>query len=60
MKLKEVNSLRFDEEREKDRRASFLLSFLYLHLIIRFYSAFKPFSDRPLIEQQISPLLCLL
>ncbi len=28
--------------------------------IIRFYSAFKPFSDRPLIEQQISPLLCLL
>lgn len=60
MKLKEVNSLRFDEEREKDRKASFLLSFLYLHLIIMFYSAFKPFSDRPLIEQQISPLLCLL
>lgn len=60
MKLKEVNSLRFDEEREKDSRASFLLSFLYLHLIIRFYSAFKPFPDRPLIEQQISPLLCLL
>ena len=60
MKLKEVNSLRFDEERKKTGGHLPPLSFLYLHLIIRFYPAFKPFSDRPLIEQQISPLLCLL